>query len=118
MGNLLVFSENDMLTHVDTEQIIIEIENSNLMNKICVGNLVAIETSKQHENLIALIDKVTRKYMETYMDEDNEIDEMMASSTDYIKVRVHIILYTVLYMICLKEVLKLFRKLKVNVMRL
>ena len=38
MGNLLVFSENDMLghvTHVDTEQIIIEIENSNLMNKIC-----------------------------------------------------------------------------------
>ena len=46
MGNLLVFSENDMLghvTHVDTEQIIIEIENSNLMNKICVGNLVAIE---------------------------------------------------------------------------
>ena len=30
MGNLLVFSENDMLghvTHVDTEQIIIEIEN-------------------------------------------------------------------------------------------
>lgn len=41
MGNLLVFSENDMLghvTHVDTEQIIIEIENSNLMNKICVGN--------------------------------------------------------------------------------
>lgn len=91
MGNLLVFSENDMLghvTHVDTEQIIIEIENSNLMNKICVGNLVAIETSKQHENLIALIDKVTRKYMETYMDEDNEIDEMMASSTDYIKVSV------------------------------
>ena len=48
------------VTHVDTEQIIIEIENSNLMNKICVGNLVAIETSKQHENLIALIDKVTR----------------------------------------------------------
>ena len=123
MGNLLVFSENDMLghvTHVDTEQIIIEIENSNLMNKICVGNLVAIETSKQHENLIALIDKVTRKYMETYMDEDNEIDEMMASSTDYIKVSVigTYFLYTVLYMICLKEVLKLFRKLKVNVMRL
>ena len=91
MGNLLVFSENNMLghvTHVDTKQIIIKIENSNLMNKICVGNLVAIETSKQHENLIALIDKVTRKYMETYMDEDNEIDEMMASSTDYIKVSV------------------------------
>lgn len=91
MGNLLTFSENDMLghvIHVDTEQIIIEIENSTMLNKICVGNLVAIETSKQHENLIALIDKVTRKYTESYMDEDDEIDEMMVSSADYIKVSV------------------------------
>ena len=62
MGNLFSLELNMLghVTHVDTEQIIIEIENSNLMNKICVGNLVAIETSKQHENLIALIDKVTR----------------------------------------------------------
>lgn len=46
MGNLLVFSENDMLghvTHVDTEQIIIEIENSNLMNKICVGTNKSVD---------------------------------------------------------------------------
>jgi len=53
-------SENDMLghvTHVDTEQIIIEIENSNLMNQICVRNLVAIETSKQHENLLHSLTK-------------------------------------------------------------
>lgn len=91
MANLLVFSEDDILgsvTHVDTEQVIIEIENGTIMNKICVGNLVAIETSKQHEKLIALIDKVTRKYIENYADEDDEIDEMMVSSADYIKVSI------------------------------
>ena len=91
MVNLLNFSENDLLgsvTHVDTEQIIIEIVNGAIMNKICVGNLVAIETSKQHEKLIALIDKVTRKYVENYADEDDEIDELMISSADYIKVSI------------------------------
>lgn len=91
MTTLLDFTENDMLgnvTHVDTEQIIIEIDNGIMMNKICVGNLVAIETSKQHEKLIALIDKVTRKYIENYADEDDEIDEMMVSSADYIKVSI------------------------------
>lgn len=91
MANLFDFNENDMLgrvTSVDTEQIIIEIENGTVMNKICVGNLVAIETAKQHEKIIALIDKVIRKYIENYEDEDDEIDEMMVSSADYIKVSI------------------------------
>lgn len=91
MPTLLEFSKNDILgsvTHVDTEQVIIEIENGTIMNRICVGNLVAIETSKQHEKLIALIDKVTRKYIENYTDEDDKIDEMMESSADYIKVSI------------------------------
>lgn len=91
MSDLLMFSENDKLgsvTHVDTEQIIIEIENDNVMNKISVGNLVAIETSKQHEKLIALIDKVTRKYLESYDDENIEMEEMMVSSADFIKVSI------------------------------
>lgn len=91
MANLLMFSNDNVLgsvMHVDTEQIIIEIENEMVMNKICVGNLVAIETPKQHEKLIALIDKVTRKYMESYADEDDEMDEMLISSADYIKVSI------------------------------
>lgn len=91
MANLLDFNENDMLgrvTSVDTEQIIIEIENGTVMNKICVGNLVAIETAKQYEKIIVLIDKVIRKYIENYEDEDDEIDEMMVSSADYIKVSI------------------------------
>ena len=58
MSRLLNFSEKDILgsvTYVDTEQIIIEIENIAIMGQICVGNIVALETGKQHEHLIALI---------------------------------------------------------------
>lgn len=91
MAALLNFTVDDLLgsvTHVDTEQIIIEIENGMIMNKICVGNIVAIDTSKQHEKLIALIDKVTRKYIDNYSGEEDEVDEMMISSADYVKVSV------------------------------
>lgn len=92
MTNLIEFNESDELgrvIQVDTEQIIIEIEDVSTVNKICVGNLVAIDTTKQHEKIIALIDKVTRKYIDNYVDdEDEEIDEMMISSADYIKVSV------------------------------
>ena len=59
MAQLLNFTDNDLLgsvTHVDTEQIIVEIENTVIMGQICVGNLVAIETGKRHEFLISLID--------------------------------------------------------------
>lgn len=90
MSETLKFSENDLLgsvTHVDTEQIIIEINNINIMGQICVGNIVAIETSKKHEFLITLIDKVTRKYVDDF-DDDTEENEMMVSSADFIKVNI------------------------------
>lgn len=91
MTQLLCFSVNDLLgslTYVDTEQVIIEIENTNIMGKICVGNIVAIETGKQHEYLIALIDKVTRKYIDDFNDDAAEQSELMISSADYVKVSV------------------------------
>lgn len=90
MADLLKFLGNDFLgsvIQVDTEQIIIEIENDIILNKICVGNIVSIETSKQHEKLIALIDKVSRKYIET-LSEESDADEVIVSSADYIKVSV------------------------------
>lgn len=91
MATLLNFEENDLLgsvIQVDTEQIVVEIENEVVLSRICVGNIVSIETSKQHEKLIALIDKVTRKYIETLSDEESESDETIVSSADYIKVSV------------------------------
>lgn len=91
MEQLFTFTDNDLLgsvTHVDTEQIIIEIENPLIMNQICVGNLVAIETGKHHEFLISLIDKVTRKYVDDYDDDDSDTDDIMVSSADYLKVSI------------------------------
>lgn len=91
MSQLLCFTDNDLLgnvTYVDTEQIIIEIANINIMGQICVGNLVAIETGKQHEHLIALIDKVTRKYIDDFDDDTAQENEMMVSSADYVKVSI------------------------------
>lgn len=91
MSALLTFSENDLLgsvTYVDTEQIIIEIENNNIMGQICVGNIVAIETAKHHVFLISLIDKVTRKYIDDFEDKEADKNEIMVSSADYVKVSI------------------------------
>lgn len=91
MAQLLNFTDNDLLgsvTHVDTEQIVVEIENTVIMGQICVGNLVAIETGKRHEFLISLIDKVTRKYIDDFDDAESEENEIMVSSADYVKVSI------------------------------
>ncbi len=91
MAQLLSFTESDLLgsvTHVDTEQIIIEIENPHIMGQICVGNLVAIETGKHHELLISIIDRVTRKYVDDFTGSEEEADEIMISSADYVKVSI------------------------------
>lgn len=58
------------------------------MSQICVGNITAIETGKQHEQLIALIDKVTRKYVDDFDEEAADQNEMMISSADYVRVSV------------------------------
>lgn len=91
MAQLLSFSEKDLLgsvTHVDTEQIIVEIENEVALEQISVGNIVAIETCKQHEKLIALIDRVTRKYVDDTDDDESDISDLMISSADFIKVSI------------------------------
>ncbi len=87
MVALLDFTENDFLgsvLDVNTERIMIEIENESVMGKLGVGNLVAIETTKRSERVIALIDKVTRKYVD-YTENDEE-EELVVSSVDYIEV--------------------------------
>lgn len=91
MKQLLSFTDSDLLgsvTYVDTEQVIIEIENTNIMGRICVGNIVAIETSKKHEKLISIIEKVTRKYVEDLGDTDPDVVEISNSSADYVKVSI------------------------------
>ncbi len=91
MEQLLTFSANDLLgsvIYVDTEQVIIEIENSVIMGQVSVGNLVAIETGKQYEFLIALIDKVTRKNIDELYEGEDDDEELAGFSADYIKVSI------------------------------
>lgn len=91
MSTIIAFTENELLgsvTYVDTAQIIVEIENPNIMSEISVGNLVAIETAKKHQLLISLIEKVTRKYIEDFEDEDTDEADIMVSSADYVKVNI------------------------------
>ena len=73
---------------VDTAQIVIEVEKSDTLFGICVGNLIAIETVKKHEILITSVDKITRKYIDDSNDYDSDYDEIMVSSSDYIKVNI------------------------------
>lgn len=83
MENLFKFTKQDFLgsvINVDSEHVIIQIENESIMTQICVGNLIAIETSKGHQLLIASIDRVTRKTLDDLDDEDDVI-----LSADYVK---------------------------------
>ena len=87
----LIFTDTDKIgqvIHVDTAQIIIELSDSEQISKIIIGNLVAIETSKKHEFLIGLIDKVTRKYIEEIASEESNVSDedilMTGSSNRYI----------------------------------
>lgn len=83
MEKLFKFTKQDFLgsvINVDSEHVIIQIENESIMTQICVGNLIAIETSKGHQLLIASIDRVTRKTLDDLDDEDDVI-----LSADYVK---------------------------------
>ena len=50
MSQLINFQHGDLLgsiTYVDTEQVIVQIENKEIMTRISVGSIVAIETGKK-----------------------------------------------------------------------
>lgn len=82
------FIEDDrigVVNYVDTTQIIVEILDDSVMPKISIGNLIAIETSKKFEFIIAMIDKVVRKQQEFF--EEVDIDSV-AASVDSLKANI------------------------------
>ncbi|MBU3206972.1 DUF87 domain-containing protein [Clostridium algidicarnis] len=92
MESIFTFEENDKIgtiNYVDTAQVIIEIDNELIMPKICIGNLIAIETSKKYEYIIAIIDKVTRKQEEKFLlDDEDECAADFNGSSDFIKANI------------------------------
>lgn len=80
--------------YVDTNQVIVEVDDSEKISLINVGSIVAIQTTKRHEFIIGTIDKIRRKINEfTQLDitedefsEDSEYEEDICASLDTIKV--------------------------------
>lgn len=87
----LRFSESDRcgcVASVDTAQIVIEIDCLETMPSVSVGNLIAIETTKAHEYLIAFIERITRKYLDPETNAAGEVNIDLPSSSDFIKVNI------------------------------
>ena len=60
---ILQFDKNDLIgkiSAVDTSHAIINVSNSSLLTRACIGNLIAIKGSTEQEYLIAIIERVTR----------------------------------------------------------
>lgn len=90
----LVFQENDKIgsvVYVDTNQVLIEVENNEKISLLNVGSTVAIQTTRAFEFTIGIIDKVKRKAnelmeLEDLTDEYNEKLEEAYISSDVIQV--------------------------------
>ncbi|MBQ3058747.1 MAG: ATP-binding protein [Desulfovibrio sp.] len=92
MQPALQFTENDLIGHissVDTSRAIINVYNSSLLTRICIGNLIAIKGRTEQEFLISIIERVTRSVSEDLSEEfDVNQDEIpiITSQSDVIRV--------------------------------
>lgn len=60
---ILQFDTGDLIgkiSAVDTSHAIINVSNSSLLTRVCIGNLIAIKGSTEQEYLIAIIERVIR----------------------------------------------------------
>lgn len=60
---ILQFDDSGLIgkiSAVDTSHAIINVSNSSLLTRVCIGNLIAIKGSTEQEYLIAIIERVTR----------------------------------------------------------
>ncbi|MDL2290560.1 ATP-binding protein [Desulfovibrio sp. OttesenSCG-928-F20] len=75
---------------VDTNKVVIIVDDHDKMTKICVGNLVAIQGTLTSEYLIGIIDRATRSTVEKmFMDDQDDNDstfDISESQQDLIKV--------------------------------
>lgn len=86
------FHDKDIIgsvIYVDTNQVLIEVEDSEKISLLNVGSIVAIETTRTFEYNIGLINKVQRKANDLILTDENidmEADEEFILSTDVIQV--------------------------------
>ena len=92
--NNITFGEAETVgrvVYVDTNQVIIEVEDSEKTSLLNIGGIVAIQTTRSYEFTIGIIDKVRRKVydssqIESLKDEYDELYEDLQTSSDAIQV--------------------------------
>ncbi|WP_203265161.1 ATP-binding protein [Streptococcus uberis] len=76
--------------YVDTNQVLIEVEDNNQISLVKVGSIVAIETTRTYEFTIGIIEKVRRKANELIESVDSvdsvDLEETMYLSSDVVQV--------------------------------
>lgn len=72
---------------VDTTKLFISIENSELMQSISVGNIIAVQSIVNHELLISIVEKVSRSISNQIelIDENDSFEELGEPSSDIVK---------------------------------
>ena len=92
--NNITFGEAETVgrvVYVDTNQVIIEVEDSEKTSLLNIGGIVAIQTTRSYEFTIGIIDKVRRKVydssqIELLKDEYDGLYEDLQTSSDAIQV--------------------------------
>ena len=82
----LVFQDENKIgrvASVDTSRVLIAVDNSTLLTRIGVGNLIAIQGSTEREFLIGMTERVTRAVKDEFMVDEIDGDEIeIGVSTD------------------------------------
>src|SRR3989338_3358556 len=76
--NIFEFS-NDILIGrvcaVDTSRVMIDVEDSALLTRIGIGNLLAIKGTTEQEFLIAIVERVTRSLQDNRLDVSSDSED-------------------------------------------
>ncbi|WP_017473125.1 ATP-binding protein [Amphibacillus jilinensis] len=70
---------------VDTSNIIVNVDNSEIMTKLSIGHIMAVKGNFEHELLICLIEKVTRSQLDMLVMDEIEEEDMETSTNDLIR---------------------------------
>ena len=67
---------------VDTSNVIISVDNSQIMSRLSIGHIIAVRGNYEHELLICLVEKVTRSQLDIMTTEDEDEDEDVELNTN------------------------------------
>lgn len=73
----LKFGENDRVgrvSAVDTSKVLIDVEDSKLVSRAGIGNLVAISGATEAEYLIGITERITRTLRDELLDEEDDVE--------------------------------------------